>query len=38
MRTVNKMFYALTLDAESSHYFGVLLPQFEQLVATARLK
>jgi hypothetical protein len=38
MRTVNKKFYALTLDAESTHYFGALLPEFEKLVVSATLK
>jgi len=38
MRAVDEKFYALTLDAESTHYFGVLLPEFEKLVASARLK
>ena len=38
MRTVDKKFYALTLDAESTHYFGVLLPEFEKLVVSATLR
>jgi hypothetical protein len=38
MRTVDGKFYAMTLDAESTHYFGALLPEFDQLVASANLK
>jgi len=38
MRTVDKTLYALTLDAESTHYFGALLPEFERLVASAKLR
>jgi hypothetical protein len=38
MRTVDGKFYALTLDAEATHYFGVLLPEFEKLLLSATLK
>jgi hypothetical protein len=38
MRTVDRKFYAMTLDAESTHYFGTLLPEFEKLVASATLR
>lgn len=38
IRAVDKKLYALTLDAESTHYFGALLPEFEKLVVSAALK
>lgn len=38
MRIVDRKLYALALDAESTHYFGALSPEFEKLVATARLR
>jgi hypothetical protein len=38
VRVVDDRLYALTLDAEATHYFGVLLPEFEKLVASATLK
>lgn len=37
MRAVDRKLYAITLDAESTHYFAVLLPEFEKLVASATL-
>lgn len=38
LRVVDRKFYALTLDAESTHYFGALTPEFERLVASATVQ
>lgn len=38
MRVVDEKFYALTLDAESTHYFAVVLPEFEKVLLSATLR
>jgi hypothetical protein len=35
---VNGRLYLIQLDAARSHYFGVILPDFESIVASARLR
>jgi hypothetical protein len=38
LRVVDKKLYLMKLDGVSSHYYDAALPEFEQLVASARLK
>jgi hypothetical protein len=36
-RVVDKKLYAIKLEGVSSHYFDAALPEFDQMVASARL-
>ena len=37
LRVVDKKLYAMKLDGVSSHYFAAAVPEFEQMVASAKL-
>jgi hypothetical protein len=38
LRVVDKKLYVMKLEGVSSHYYDAVLPEFEQMVASARLK
>lgn len=38
LRVVDKKLYAMKLDGVSSHYFAAAMPEFEQMVASAKLE